>query len=329
LWGANDLYIPTHKVFKTYDEQISLLQSRGLVIRSVDTAKNQLKQYGYYNLINGYKDQFLNKRYPETYHPGTTFDEIVSLYAFDYNLRSLLLEALFLIEKNVKSNISYVFSSSYGEAHQKYLNAISFNTKTQQDQIHVRELIQYANETIEYFHSKGNNAITHYLNVHGYIPLWVLFTVFSFGQASTFYANLKDNEQVTIGKEYHLGPRALKSILYFLTNVRNICAHGERLYTCRIDKKKPLTIPNLRIHKLLNVHPRKENNFLGTNDILAVLICFKYLLPPKVFSGVMMQVLSLEGSLNNKITSTSIDYILNVSGLHPRYVSALDNMIIV
>lgn len=49
------------KVFKTYDEQISLLNSRGIEISTSierSDAKKALQHYGYYNLINGYKMPF-------------------------------------------------------------------------------------------------------------------------------------------------------------------------------------------------------------------------------------------------------------------------------
>ena len=45
------------KVFKTYDEQIALLNSRGIEISTSierSDAKKALQHYGYYNLINGY-----------------------------------------------------------------------------------------------------------------------------------------------------------------------------------------------------------------------------------------------------------------------------------
>lgn len=50
------------KVFKTYDEQIALLNSRGIEILTAaerSEAKKALQHYGYYNLINGYKMPFL------------------------------------------------------------------------------------------------------------------------------------------------------------------------------------------------------------------------------------------------------------------------------
>ena len=48
------------KEFKTYDEQIQLLKSRGLTFVDEDFAKEKLEEENYYSIINGYKDLFLD-----------------------------------------------------------------------------------------------------------------------------------------------------------------------------------------------------------------------------------------------------------------------------
>ena len=45
--------------FKTYEEQIEILKNRGMTIPNENFAKNKLQQNNYYNLINGYKEPFL------------------------------------------------------------------------------------------------------------------------------------------------------------------------------------------------------------------------------------------------------------------------------
>ena len=63
------------KVFKTYDEQISILENRGMELldkKECQNAKKVIQRVGYYKLINGYKTPFLNTTAPtETYLPGT------------------------------------------------------------------------------------------------------------------------------------------------------------------------------------------------------------------------------------------------------------------
>ncbi|WP_206424107.1 hypothetical protein [Vaginisenegalia massiliensis] len=47
------------KPFKTIDEQIEILTSRKLIIKNEDAAKESLMRFGYYEIINGYKNPFL------------------------------------------------------------------------------------------------------------------------------------------------------------------------------------------------------------------------------------------------------------------------------
>lgn len=47
--------------FTTIPQQIDILNSRGLNFRSVDVAEQELQRHGYYNIINGYKDNYVVK----------------------------------------------------------------------------------------------------------------------------------------------------------------------------------------------------------------------------------------------------------------------------
>lgn len=48
------------KPFKTYRQQLTILRGRNLVIKDGSKAIQILKNEGYYNIINGYKDIFLD-----------------------------------------------------------------------------------------------------------------------------------------------------------------------------------------------------------------------------------------------------------------------------
>ena len=47
------------KEFKTVNEQIELLKSRNLTILDEEKARENLMLYGYYEIVNGYKDVLL------------------------------------------------------------------------------------------------------------------------------------------------------------------------------------------------------------------------------------------------------------------------------
>ena len=119
------------KVFKTYDEQIALLVSRGVEINTSaerSEAKKVLQHYGYYNLVNGYKMPFLeinNELSDDKYKDGTKIKEIVALYDFDTCIRRSFFKYILLIETNIKNLIAYSFSQAHPQ--ENYLVYTNFN----------------------------------------------------------------------------------------------------------------------------------------------------------------------------------------------------------
>lgn len=65
-----------------------------------------------------------------------------------------------------------------------------------------------------------------------------------------------------------------------LTKFRNACAHGERLFTYKTKD----TIPDLIIHSKLCLSKKGNQYIFGKNDLFAVVISLRYLLPPSIFS---------------------------------------------
>lgn len=88
----------TMKPFKTYGEQLKILESRGLLLDDPYTASSILQRENNYQLINVYKDLFswptgLNES-AERFKSNTSFEEIDNLYTFDRHLRSIPLPHL-------------------------------------------------------------------------------------------------------------------------------------------------------------------------------------------------------------------------------------------
>ena len=75
-----------YKPFKTIEDQVTLLESRGVECgRGTDAT---LLREGYYSVINGYKDPFLDAGATiaagdDRYIPGTRFEDILHLFDFE------------------------------------------------------------------------------------------------------------------------------------------------------------------------------------------------------------------------------------------------------
>lgn len=225
-------------------EQLEILNKRNISLQS--GSDSILLQYGYYNLINGYKEPFIDKAKSlelgeDYYKNGTTLKHFLQLYHFDSILRNNLLYSIVTVETQMKSLISLHFSLRYGSSHWKYLSPDSF-TKDPSKKKFVIKLINKLQRDINKFNErKKHPAICHFMDVYNQVPLWGLNTIMDFGTMSNFYDNLQDDLKKTIAKSINskLTPTILSSILYYLTNIRNKCAHNNRLYIHKIDQRRP------------------------------------------------------------------------------------------
>lgn len=86
------------KEYKTYRQLITILRNRGMVIQKGSQgsrAMEILEQENFYNVINGYKDLFLDPASTpaaEKYKTGATFNEVYALYSFDREVRHIYLK---------------------------------------------------------------------------------------------------------------------------------------------------------------------------------------------------------------------------------------------
>ena len=311
------------KEFKTYDEQIELLKKRGLIINDEIFAKQKLKEENYYNLINGYKEIFLDKeREEEFYLPGTTFEDIYLLYTFDRDLKNILLKPIIMIENIMRSLVAYVFSSHHGsDNYLKYSNFETLVDKSSQN-ISAQKLERRA-ELIHKLISKLQNDIacsiskkayiSHYVSRYGYIPLWVLVNIMSLGRLSLFYSIMKQDERAEVAINWKIPESDLVQYIKFLSFYRNSCAHDERIFDYSTT---PLSIPDTKYHDLLNIERDEDNKYVyGKNDFMALLIILKILVSPEEFNKVINKINGRIMSLKKRAVNIDIDCLMQKMGL--------------
>ena len=95
------------KPFRSVTDQVVILEARGLSFKDKAQAMKILERYGYYEIINGYKDPFLESSNPEKYIYEACFEDIYALYSFDAALRDYTLVTMLNIERNLRAIVSY------------------------------------------------------------------------------------------------------------------------------------------------------------------------------------------------------------------------------
>ena len=280
------------KEFSSFDRQIEIICEK-IAIRDKDEAKEALKKIGYFQLMGGYKSLF---RIPGTkkYKEGTSFEEIVSLYEFDVELRELFFRYLLQVERNLRSLMSYYFTETYGAAQKEYLNPQNYDL-TKKNKYTVERLIA----TLERAANTQDNAyINYYREQYGDIPLWVLSNVLTFGNLSKMFRVFPQSLKSKVSKNFApLNPHQMEQFLSVLTKYRNVCAHGERLFTYKtVD-----AIADTPIHQELAIEKSGNQYKYGKQDLFAVVIAFYYLLPEKDFSCFSQNLLKIIQTVSGQV----------------------------
>lgn len=225
------------KVATTVDEQIALLESRGMVFDcDIEKVKETLLDIGYYRL--GFYSYYFQDKKSHKFITEVNFNDIIKLYYFDFDLKMLILRHIYRIEVHFRTQFLYYASNYYIDNNAWYVdskivdstifkefNSIYFNLKT-----------------------KNKNLIKHHVNYPcDYAPAWKVFEFLTFGQTFKFFSNLKNEElKKQISAVYGFRDISLLNN-YFISiiNIRNICSHNGVLF----DYNQPIgikRIPNLK-----------------------------------------------------------------------------------
>ena len=300
---------------KTFDEQLEILKSRGICM---DTEAEQskaldiIKRIGYYKLINGYKKLFVEvfqndaEGIEEKYKEGVTVSEIYSLYYFDRDLREVMLRHILPVETHVKSLIAYTVSIQYGN--DNYLKYNNFNTARKDAESIIPKVFSDIHRQIAYRDS--DPSIQHYLSQYGFIPMWVLNNILTLGTISKIYSIMKPKDRQMVSRAFSIQDVTMENFLLCLTDIRNISAHGNRLYCSRT--KRPLV--NTPVHKSLNIPSGPGEYLYGKRDLFAALIALKYLVSNNNFDALIKEIDQLLRNLRPRLKTITVDDVLNEMG---------------
>lgn len=220
------------------DDQVSLLQSRGLKFSDLNQVKHYLSSIGYYRL-SAYWLPFETPVAEDTrrnhqFLPNTTFDQILSIYIFDRRLRLLVMEAIERIEIFLRASWAQALSEEEGS--HAHLKSSNFKCAWNHAQG-----IYYMGENLR---KSSEKFVQHYLKKYSephLPPIWAVVETLSMGGLSRWISatkatSIKKNIATRIGL-----PTAdiLESVLHALTPVRNVCAHHCRLWNRKFTMQLP------------------------------------------------------------------------------------------
>ena len=223
--------------YQTPEEQIKNLKERGLEFMDEAEAVQLLPYIGYQRL-NSYLASFeyLDENHNRTCS-GVRFEDVMRVYRFDIQLRSLMLSGLEGIEVAVRSMWADELSKKYGI--HAYLDANVFKDAA----THQRSLKKLLKTISSATYS--NPDIRHWVIAHPgttTLPFGIVVSIMSFGELLRWVRNTRCN--VTRHRMSLLlgvpNVRLMNGVLRSLVEVRNLCAHHSRLWDRHISTPLPL-----------------------------------------------------------------------------------------
>lgn len=300
------------KTFKTIDEQIDILKEKGLVIDDIDYAKDVLLRENYFFLM-GYRHLFIKSERDRTFITGTNFRELYAMFNFDRQIRNIIFKNILIVENNAKSIVSYQLSKKYGIKEKSYLNPKNFNTDpTKKKQ--VNDLLKKMQRQIRV--NGGQHAATqHYMVNYGYVPLWIVVKVLSFGIVSELFSILKPEDQKDIASIYNLSPEDLCQYFPIMSNYRNLCAHEDILFNHRSQR----VIEDNKYHYHLDIPKMNGEYIYGKDDLFALIIILRQILRNEDFRLLVNEISYELDILEGKLQHIKIDKVMDAIGFPKNY----------
>lgn len=243
------------KPWKSVEDQLSLLKSRGLQVDNDQAAKDYLARIGYYRLSGyWYPLRVVDKAAStaagkpvrqDVFHAGSRFADVVDLYVFDKKLRLLAMDALERIEMAVRVDIAYLLGQKNPCAHE--VPSCLHGNFTKKTIIHGPDSGKTEHQVwLEKYKSLLERArrepfvVHHHQAYNGRLPIWVAIEVWDFGLLSKLFAGMKTADQDQIAAKYGAGDgRNFSQWLRSLNFIRNVAAHHGRLWNINVVEVSP------------------------------------------------------------------------------------------
>lgn len=256
---------------KTYQELVTIWQSRNLNISDIQKAGKCFHEISYYRL-SAYALPF--QKIKDVFNEGTSFENIINLYCFDRELRLVIFDVIERIEVSIRTQIIYQLSHKYGSHWQDnpkifvpaYRNKLSRIVDVfAETQKIIREncTANHPEVFIKHYNENYSSPINP--------PSWMCMELLTIGQLSRVYKGLANNsDKGNIASFFGLHYSVFQSWLHTLVYVRNICAHHSRLWNRDFAIKPDIL--------LKPQHPWISKAFNNNHRTFYFLCILKYLL---------------------------------------------------
>ena len=217
----------------------------------------QLRTMGELKFVS-YAEFFLSG---SSYLPGATLEAVLRLCEFDKRMRYLCFEAIESIEVQVRTQLSYRFTNKHGSF--DYLDQANFPKFSSNGKAFAwwKDKINEATERAR--KDRANAVPVSTTALHSAQPQFSIFEIaeyMDFGTVLSFFQGVGSDIQKATANTVGQPDEVVQSWLIGLRDVRNKCAHNQRIWNRQFRSRVKMPQPK----KFLEWHsPRLPNNRMG------------------------------------------------------------------
>ena len=222
---------PYIKPHATAVQRVAHLRSRGLIIKRPSVAARKIDLIGYERL----RIYFLSRRQSgvpnRPFRPGTTYQQILRLYECDTLLREACFAAVGQFELLLRNAMSEAMSDRHGS--HPYFEPTAFKDAA-------ANLDALQSFMTAFGQTKDQRAL-HYKQTYGtpiLPPIWTMKEFLTFGRAVRLFKSLEGSLRTRIATQFGVkSDHTFTNWLECLVDLRNICAHHDRLFNRGFPKQ--------------------------------------------------------------------------------------------
>lgn len=250
---------PFTKPHATAAVRVAHLRARGLVVKRPNVAAAKIEKIGYERL----RIYFLSRRQihnlpDKPFENGTTYKDILRLYEFDVQIRKVCFSAVGEFELRLRNAIAEVLGDAYG-SHPYYETTAFISTE---------KGLEVLDTFMRTYSKTRDPRAKHYRETYSdpFLPtIWTMKEFLTFGSASYIYQRLDGPLRTKVSKKFGVSSDQLfTNWLKCLVDLRNVCAHHDRLFNRHFQKQ----LPKLRSAGIPVSDPRKLKAALECLDYL-------------------------------------------------------------
>lgn len=303
------------KPFRTINQQLEILEERGVIVSHPEKAAQYILEHSYYNVVN-VSSKFFKQANSEQYIKGTSFDEIRAVHIYDSELKSIIFKNILTAEKHLKSILAYRFGEKYCDKKYAYLRTETYEGA---DLLNISKTISSLSNIIQNkIKDRNSNSIKHYYNNHKEVPIWVLINELTLGQTYYLFKILDDSLKNQIAKDLNkflidnveeqtiLEPNTLEKFLFNLKDIRNSVAHDNIIFNFKAAN-------NLQYMEALHA-PFSITPSDSKQDVFNNLLYLQLLLTSNQYSLMLNTINKRNKTLSNKLNTIDINKIYSSLG---------------